>query len=56
MSVINGTIVKIRKGAGTYDEDELAARAAFQRGFLTALCRHPDLGAAALYPSLVSTQ
>ena len=55
VSVINGTIVKIRKGVGTYDEDELAARAAFQRGYLTALRRHPDLGAAALYPLLVST-
>lgn len=55
VSVINGTIVKIRKGADTYDESELAARAAFQRGCLTALRRHPDLGAAALYPPLVST-
>jgi hypothetical protein len=55
VSVINGTVVKIRKGAGTYDEDELAARSGFQRGFLTALLRHPDLGAAALYPLLVST-
>jgi hypothetical protein len=44
-----------RKGAGTYDESELAARAAFQRGYLTALRRHPDLGTAALYPLLVST-
>jgi hypothetical protein len=55
VSVINGTVVKVRKGAGTYDEEELAARAAFQHGFLTALRRHPDLGAAALYPFLVST-
>jgi len=47
--------VKVRKGAGTYDEQELAARAAFQRGFLTALRRHPDLGATALYPFLVSS-
>jgi hypothetical protein len=55
VSVINGTVVKVRKGAGTYDEQELAARAVFQRGFLTALRRHPDLGATALYPFLVST-
>jgi hypothetical protein len=55
VSVINGTIVKVRKGAGTYDEEEFAARAAFQRDFLTALRRHPDLGATALYPFLVST-
>ncbi|HUY44575.1 MAG TPA: hypothetical protein VMV92_02440 [Streptosporangiaceae bacterium] len=52
VSVINGTVVKVRKGAGTYDEEELAARAAFQRSFLTGLRRHPDLGAAALYPLL----
>jgi hypothetical protein len=45
VSVINGTIVKIRKGAGTYDENELAARAAFQRGYLTALRRHPPTSA-----------
>jgi|CZLB01.1.fsa_nt_gi hypothetical protein len=55
VSVINGTVVKVRKGVGTYDEEELGARAAFQRGFLTALRRHPDLGATALYPLLVST-
>lgn len=55
MSVINGTVVKVRKGVGTYDEEELGARAAFQRGFLAALRRHPDLGATALYPLLVST-
>jgi hypothetical protein len=54
VSVVNGTIVRIRKGAGTYDENELAARAAFQRGYLTALLRHPDFGAAALYPLLAS--
>ena len=55
VSVINGTIVKVRKGAGTYDEEELAARAAFQHAFLTALRRHPALGGIALYPFLVST-
>jgi hypothetical protein len=55
VSVINGTVVKVRKGAGTYDEEELADRVAFQRGFLTALRQHPDLGGAALYPFLVST-
>ncbi len=55
VSVINGTIVKVRKGAGTYDEDELADRAAFQRGFLTTLRQHPGLGGAALYPALAST-
>jgi len=33
VSVINGTVVKVRKGAGTYDEEELADRAAFQRGY-----------------------
>jgi hypothetical protein len=47
--------VKVRKGVGTYDEEELAARAAFQRGFLTALRLNPDLGGAALYPFLAST-
>jgi hypothetical protein len=55
VSVVNGVIVKVRKGVGTYDGDELAARSAFQRGFLTTLRQHPDLGAAALYPFLVST-
>jgi hypothetical protein len=55
VSVINGTVVKIRKGAGTYDEEELAGRVTFQRGFLTALRQHPDFGGAALYPFLVST-
>jgi hypothetical protein len=55
VSVVNGVIVKVRKGVGTYDGDELAARAAFQRGFLTTLRQHPDLGATALYPFLVST-
>jgi hypothetical protein len=55
VSLIDGTIVKVRKGAGAYDEEELAARAHFQRGFLTALRRHPDLGATALHPFLVST-
>jgi hypothetical protein len=55
VSVVNGVIMKVRKGVGTYDGDELAARAAFQRGFLTTLRQHPDLGAAALYPFLVST-
>src|ERR1017187_4295757 len=55
VSVINGTVVKVRMGAGTYDEEELAERAAFQRGFLTTLRQHPDLGGAALYPFLVST-
>jgi hypothetical protein len=48
-AVIDGTVVKVRKGAGTYDRAELAARESFQRGFLEALRRHP-LGAAALYP------
>lgn len=55
VSVINGTIVKVRKGAGTYDQSELAARAVFQRGFLTALRCHPEHGTAALYPVLAST-
>jgi hypothetical protein len=55
VSVINGTVVKIRKGVGTYSREELAARATFQRDFLTALRRHPDLGSAALYPFLMST-
>jgi hypothetical protein len=54
VSLINGTIVKVRKGVGAYDQEELAARAHFQRGFLTALRRHPDLGATALHPFLVS--
>jgi len=54
VSVINGTIVKVRKGVGAYDEEELAARTHFQHGFLTALRRHPDLGATALHPFLVS--
>lgn len=54
VSLINGTIVKVRKGVGAYDEEELAARTHFQRGFLTALRRHPDLGATALHPFLVS--
>lgn len=53
-SVIDGTIVKVRKGIGVYDEEELAARETFQRCFLTALRRHPELGEAALYPMLVS--
>jgi hypothetical protein len=55
VSVINGAVVKVRKGAGTYDEEELAERAAFQRGFLTTLRQHPNLGGAALHPFLVST-
>jgi hypothetical protein len=54
VSVINGTVVKIRKGVGVYDEPELAARAAFQRDFATALRRHPEHGSAALYPQLAS--
>jgi hypothetical protein len=54
VSVINGTVVKVRKGVGTYDESELDARAAFQRGYLTALLRYPQLGMAALYPLLAS--
>ena len=55
VSVINGVMVKIRKGVGIYDEEELAARASFQRGFLTALRRDPALGETALYPVLWST-
>ncbi|MGH3318768.1 MAG: hypothetical protein ACRDN9_01080 [Streptosporangiaceae bacterium] len=51
-SIVNGVVVKIRKGVGTYDEEELAAREAFQCDFLRALRRHPRLGGAALYPLL----
>lgn len=53
--MLNGTVVKVRKGVGAYDDNELTARATFQRGFLTELRRHPELGAAALYPFLAST-
>jgi hypothetical protein len=54
VSVIDGTVVKIRKGVGVYDEEELAARDAFQRDFVTALRRHPEHGGTALYPQLAS--
>jgi hypothetical protein len=54
VSMVNGTIVKVRKGVGIYDQKELAARTAFQRGFLTTLRQHPEHGAAALFPALVS--
>jgi hypothetical protein len=54
VSTINGTVVKIRKGVGVYDEGELAARDAFQRDFVTALRRHPEHGGTALYPQLAS--
>jgi hypothetical protein len=54
VSVLNGTVVKIRKGIGTYDEEELTAREAFQRQFLTMLRRHPEHGETALYPLFAS--
>ena len=52
VSVIDGTVVKVRKGVGNFDLVELAARAAFQHGFLTWVRMDPDLGAAAFYPAL----
>jgi hypothetical protein len=54
VSVINGVIVKIRKGVGTLTGDELAARRTFQRDYLTALRCHPELGQQALYPTIAS--
>lgn len=45
---------KIRKGVGVYDEEELAARDAFERDFVTALRRHPEHGDTALYAHLAS--
>lgn len=54
VSVINGIVVKIRKGVGVYDEEEFAARGAFQRDFLTVLRRHPEHGGTALYPQPAS--
>jgi hypothetical protein len=38
-----------------FDQEEMDARVAFQHDFLNLLRRHPEHGAAALYPVLVST-
>jgi len=37
VTIVNGVIVKVRRGPGVMDGRELAARAAFQRGYLDRL-------------------
>ncbi|MGH8884409.1 MAG: hypothetical protein ACRDYX_04405 [Egibacteraceae bacterium] len=54
VSVIDATVVRIRKGVGTVSDGELAARQAFQRGYLARLRCHPELAERALYPTLAS--
>ncbi|MFI9031133.1 hypothetical protein [Streptomyces sp. NPDC053560] len=51
ISIMDGVIVKTKKGVGDMRADEIAARAAFQGDFLRMLHRHPMV-ARALFPRL----
>ncbi len=51
ISIIDGVIVKTKKGVGDMRPDEIAARGAFQADFLGRLHRHP-MAARALFPRL----
>ncbi|MGW2255429.1 hypothetical protein ACWCXH_35420 [Kitasatospora sp. NPDC001660] len=51
ISIIDGVIVKTKKGVGHMRPDEIAARSAFQADFLHRLHNHP-LAARALFPRL----
>jgi hypothetical protein len=51
ISIIDGVIVKTKKGVGDMRNDEIAARAAFQADFLRKLHRHP-MATRALFPRL----
>ncbi|MFF2134161.1 hypothetical protein ACFVW1_54470 [Streptomyces olivochromogenes] len=51
ISIIDGVIVKTKKGVGDMRVDEIAARSAFQVDFLHRLHHHP-LAARALFPRL----
>lgn len=51
ISIIDGIIVKTKKGVGDMRKDEIAARAAFQTDYLHKLHRHP-LAVRALFPRL----
>ncbi len=54
VSIIDATVVRIRKGVDTLGDAELAARQAFQRGYLARLRRHPEFAEPALYRTLAS--
>lgn len=51
ISIIDGVIVKTKKGVGDMRVDEIAARSAFQADFLRRLHLHP-MAARALFPRL----
>ncbi|MFF2853015.1 hypothetical protein ACFVT5_43060 [Streptomyces sp. NPDC058001] len=51
ISIMDGVIVKTKKGVGDMRNDETAARAAFQADFLRRLHHHP-MAARALFPRL----
>ncbi|WP_159393960.1 hypothetical protein [Streptomyces sp. NRRL F-5755] len=49
VTIMDGTVVKIRKGVGALRPAEIDARACFQNQYLDRLCRHPQAGYA-LFP------
>lgn len=51
ISIMDGVIVKTKKGVGDMRNDEIAARGAFQADFLRRLHHHP-MAARALFPRL----